>query len=517
MGAESSRQGGSPETQVDAGPPPSNLTAVLLGGVLWKTLTRVVSGLTRVVLVVVLARLLTPIDYGLAAMALVVTGFVGMFTDPALGAALVQRPAIDERDRSTVFWIAIGIGVLLTAVGIAASGLVADFFGQGQVRELFIVTSLSFFVISLSVVHRALLVRKLAYRSLEIREMISIVAGGAVAVAVAAAGFGAWAIISNHFVYVLTSTILVWFLIDWRPRAIFSTESARNLAGFSTRIFASTLLSWSNHNLDKVLVGRVLGAGALGTYSLAFTAMRLPSALIGRPFQQVLSPALSRIQGEPERLERAWLRSKRVSVAVVVPALLGLAVAAPDFIAVVFGDRWNEAIVPLQILCLAGVAHSLASLHWSVLQARGEAGTLLRVTMLSAAVSWTAFAAGLHWGIVGVAAFYAVARWVLVVPITLMMSRAVSFDFWAALRAGTAMLPLSVVAAAAAFGAREALLPTGIPTSVRLALVALVLVGVYGALVRLAAPALVEETRGILRERRRPANEESAPSTAGEG
>jgi hypothetical protein len=79
------------------------------------------------------------------------------------------------------------------------------------------------------------------------------------------------------------------------------------------------------------------------------------------------------------------------------------------------------------------------------------------------------------------------------------------------------MLPLSAAAAAAAFGAREALLPTGVPTSVRLALVALVLVGVYGALVRLAAPAMVEEIRGILRERRRRPDEEGVPSTVGEG
>jgi PST family polysaccharide transporter len=231
--------------------------------------------------------------------------------------------------------------------------------------------------------------------------------------------------------------------------------------------------------------------------------MRLPSGLVGKPFQAVLSPAFSRLQGEPERLERAWLRSKRVSVAVVVPALVGLVVVAPDFIDVVFGDRWDEAIVPLQILCFAGIAHSLASLHWSVLQARGEAGTLLRVNMLSAAVSWTAFAVGLHWGIAGVAASYVVARWLLVVPITLMMSRAVSFDFWAALRAGTSLLPLSCAAGAVAFAAREALLATDVPTPLRLALVALVLASVYGVLLRLAAPALIEEIRGILGDRAR--------------
>jgi O-antigen/teichoic acid export membrane protein len=500
MAAEIRRRGRPPEEDVDAGVAPANLAAVLVSGVLWKALTRGVSGLTRVVLIVVLARLLTPADYGVAQMALVVTAFVGMFSDPALSTALIQRPVIDERDRSTVFWIAIGIGVLLTAIGIATSGLVADFFGEEEVRALFVVTSLSFFLISLSVVHRALLVRRLAYRSLEVRDMVSIVVGGAVAVAVALAGYGPWAIVSSHVVSVLTSTVLLWSILRWRPRATFSIESARNLAGFSTRMFAAGLLSWSTHNLDKVLVGRALGPSPLGTYALAVTTMRLPESFVGRPFQQVLAPALSRIQSEPARLERAWLLSKRVSVAVVAPALLALLVVAPDFIDMVFGDRWDDAVVPLQILCLAGVAHSLASLHWSVLQARGKAGTLLRVTALSAAVTWTGFIVGLQWGIVGVAASYAIARWLLVVPITLMMSRAVAFNFWAALRAGTAMLPLAVAAAAVTFGSRQALLATGVPTAVRFALVVAVMVIVYGLLVRWVAPTLIADVVAIVRQ-----------------
>ncbi len=64
--------------------------------------------LARMVVALVLARMLTPHDWGLAAMVLVFAGFVVVFTDSALGTALIQRRDISEDDRSTVFFVSTG-------------------------------------------------------------------------------------------------------------------------------------------------------------------------------------------------------------------------------------------------------------------------------------------------------------------------------------------------------------------------------------------------------------------------
>ena len=356
MAPESRATSALPPGDVDTGEAPPNLAGTVIGGVAWKLSSRAVSGVTHLVVIVVLARLLTPTDYGIAGMALLVTSFAFIFTDPALGAALVQRPTIDERDRSTVFWLATAIGTVLTILGVLLSGLVADFFDQEQVRDLVIVSSLCLGLTSLSVVHRALLTRRLAYRALEVRDMVATVAGAAVSIGVAAAGFGPWAIIANLLVYVLVGTILVWAFLDWRPRAIFSVSSARKLGGFSAKITSAAVFDWGNQNLDTALVGRYLGAASLGAYSLAYNAMRLPVNYLGRPLFQALSPAYSRIQEDRTRLERVWLRTKRVSIAIIAPALLVLIVVAPDFVPVVLGDQWGDAVVPLQILCIGGLA-----------------------------------------------------------------------------------------------------------------------------------------------------------------
>lgn len=489
--------------EVDRGEAPSDLTGVVISGLKWTALRHFVAEGTRIGLTLVLARLLTPTDYGIASMALVVTAFAMIFADPALGSALIQRPVIDERDRSTVFWTSTGLGVLLTAIGIASAGLVADLFGEPEVKELFVVTSLTFTIVALATVPRSLLARRLAYRALEVREMVSIVIGALVALAVALAGYGPWAIVANMVAYSITSTLLNWILAHWRPRFTYSQASLRNLGGFGAKVFTASLISWGNVNLDKVLVGRVLGAASLGAYSLAFNVMFMPMTRITRPIQQVLSPAYSRIQHDTARLQTAWLRSKRISVAITSPVFLGLLVCAPDLVQFAFGSKWDAAIVPLQLLCIGGIAQSLGTFNWSVLQATGATGTLLRLNTLTSAVTWISIVAGLPWGISGVAAFYATAKLLLVVPETWITARAVSFSFRASLRAGFESIPFAAAAASVALGVRVALVDIGAATGLRLVAVGIVTIGVYIGFLALARRSLLIEARDALRRRNR--------------
>ena len=492
----------SSDNDVDRGEAPPNLTGRVLGGVAWKAASHTVAEGTRIVVTILLARLLSPADYGVAAMALVVTSFVTLFADPSLGAALIQRPTIDERDRSTVFWTALTIGLVLTGIGVGMSGVVASFFGEPQVRNLVAVTSVSFTLIGISVAPRALLLRQLAYRPTEIRDIASTVIGGATAVTLALLGAGPWAIVSNFIAYTLASTVLVWLLVRWRPRFVFSFESLRNLGGFSTKVFAAGLLSWGNLNVDNVLVGRVLGPAALGAYSLAYNVMFLPIARIGRPLAQVLGPAYTRIQTDRARLEHAWLRGKRMTVALVAPGFLGILVVAPDLVHVAFGDKWDDAIMPLRFLCLAGVAHSLGMLNWGVISASGAAGSLLRLMLLTSAVTWCAFLVGVQWGIVGVAAAYATARWVLIVPEAWITARAVAFPFRPTLLAGAGVLPVAIGAAALSLAFREGLVTSGAGEALRLPLVLAVMGSSYIALVIVARPGLRSDFVETLRHRR---------------
>jgi PST family polysaccharide transporter len=480
-----------------------SMTGAVLTGFKWKAINMIVSEGTRVGVAVVLARLLVPRDWGLAGMAFIFAGFVTLFSDVALGGALVQRRDIDERDRSTVFWASLAVSLVVMAVAVSLSGLVADFFGEPKVRNLIIVLSFSFPLAALSTTQTALLTRALAYRSLELREIAGVLCGAVAALALAFGGFGAYAIVANSLTATAVSTALLWRFSSWRPRATFSRKSLGGLGSFGLKLFGIRLLNYGNLNADNMLIGRFAGARALGIYSLAYNVMFTPVNRIAVPISGVVYPALVRMQNDLVRMRAAWLRSKRLSASLLAPTFLTIMVTAPDLVHVVFGAKWKAAVPVIQLLCIAGVAHSLQALNFAVLQATGKVGIELRLDLVLSFVTIGAFAAGVPWGAVGVAGFFAGAKWLCMLIDTWVTTRVMSFDFWEALLAGGSLLPLAALSAAGAYGARVWLVHESVPASARLFAVGAIALGGYLVLLILAAPSLVAEAREVLQLRRR--------------
>jgi O-antigen/teichoic acid export membrane protein len=447
-------------------------------------------------------------------MVLVFAGFIVLFSDSALGTALIQRHRLSEDDRSTIFWLGLGVGVALTAGGIALAGPVAALYGEPDVRPLFALLSLSFVVSSLGTTQAALLARELDFKSLELRQAAATLVGAATGIGIAFAGFGAWAIVAQQLAIATTSTLLLWVFSPWRPQARFSRRSLRELGGFGGTLFGQNLVYYLGRNLDNVLIGRYLGASALGAYALAYNIMLAPFHRIAGPIQQVLFPAFSQIQDQPARLADAWIRVSRLVGALSMPALVGLIVVAPDFVRVVLGERWSTATPVLQILALVGLVQSLQALNGEILLARGRAGTLLRFTILWFAASLAAFVIGLQWGVVGVAACYAVAC-ALVEPVNAVLTaRSVATPvrrFFGAL-AGVAFA--TAVMGAVVFVGRELLVAADVPAVVRLLSLMALGLAVYVPVVAWSTPELRTEISGIRGRRAQAAEVPMAPRLA---
>ena len=130
------------------------------------------------VVALLLARMLTPHDWGLAAMVLVFSGFVVVFTDNALGTALIQRRDLSEDDRSTVFWLSAGDRRRCSRWPASrCSGPLAAFYGEPEVQPLFVAVSIGFFVSSLGTTQMALLAREMEFRRLELRQIAATLVG----------------------------------------------------------------------------------------------------------------------------------------------------------------------------------------------------------------------------------------------------------------------------------------------------------------------------------------------------
>jgi PST family polysaccharide transporter len=474
----------------------------ILSGVAWKAGSQVILQVTRMTVALVLARLLAPDQWGVAAMALVFSGFVIIFTDNALGTALIQRRTLEPGDRSTVFWVSVSIGFLLMLAGIALSGLLADFYGEPDVRALFVALSVGFFVSSLGTTQAALLVRDMNFRILELRQIAATVAGAIAAIIVAMRGLGAWAIVTQQLAEAFVSTTLLWTLTSWRPSLSFSFDSLRRLGGFAGNVFAENFIYQGGRNIGNLLVGKFLGAAALGTYALSTNIILTPFSRIGAPLQQVFLPAFSTVQDDLARMAAIWLRATRLVAAVAAPALIGLVVVAPDFVDVVLGPRWTAATPVIQILAGVGLIQALQTLNGEILLAVNRSGTLLRFTIFWFVVTSSAIVLGLPWGLYGVAISYAVATVVVEAVRARLATQAVGITLWTFVRSLGGVAQAAAAMGAVLFALREALVAQETPPAARLAFLIVAGFVLYVLLCAWRAPEVGAEIRAVLAKRR---------------
>jgi polysaccharide transporter, PST family len=155
-----------------------------------------------------------------------------------------------------------------------------------------------------------------------------------------------------------------------------------------------------------VLIGRVWGDLALGLYDRAYKLLLFPLQQVNNPLSRVMMPALSRLQEEPERYRHAYLRTLQQILLLTVPGVVFLIVSADQLVPALLGAQWAEAAPIFRWLGVSALVQPMNSTMGWLFMSQGRAGHFLRWGAFSAASCMAAFAAGLPWGAIGVAAAY---------------------------------------------------------------------------------------------------------------
>jgi O-antigen/teichoic acid export membrane protein len=228
----------------------------------------------------------------------------------------------------------------------------------------------------------------------------------------------------------------------------------------------------------------------------------VPFTRIGGPLQEVLFPAFSRMQDDPSRIADAWIRVTRLVAALAMPALVGLAIVAPDFVHVVLGERWAKVTPVLQILVWVGLLQSLQTLNSGILIALDRTRLLFRFSLAFFAAHLIAFVVGVQFGIIGVAVGYAISSTLVEPLFSWLTARVLGISPFAIPRAlsgvalATAAMGLLLVAV------RILLVHEGVPPVLRLLALTVLGAAVFVGGCAWRAPEIADELRALLRRRR---------------
>ncbi len=316
----------------------------------------------------ILAALLGPRDFGLLSIALIYILFLQMFLDQGLATALIQRKDLEQEHLDAVFWMDLGLSLVLVMVSVVFGRWWARLNHAPEAGLIISVISVSIVFEALSVVQTALLRRQMDFKSLSIRTNASVLLSGAVGIGMALAGFRVWSLVAQQVVRDLTALILLWKLSPWRPRFVFSWKHLKDLLGFSIPNFTAQLANFTDVQASSILLGLLFGPVALGLYRLADRFANCVVVMATSSIQAVSLPEFSRLQDDAAGLRSSALSCIRLSSAITLPALAGLAAVSDPLMAMI-GPQWTSASNVLKILCLMSMSITFAFFTGPLMQA----------------------------------------------------------------------------------------------------------------------------------------------------
>ncbi|HLQ78835.1 MAG TPA: lipopolysaccharide biosynthesis protein [Terriglobia bacterium] len=442
--------------------------------------------LIRILSMMVLARLLDPKDFGLVGMVTAFTGVLFLFRDFGLSAASVHREEVTKEQKSTLFWINVLVGFVLTAIAVAVSPLVGRYYHEPRLLQVTAIVAFGFLFNGAGVQHSALLQRQMRFTALAMIDIFALIVSTTIAIVMAIYGYGYWALAAMTVSLPFLTTIALWLTSAWVPGIPRRGVGMRSMMRFGGTMTLNGLVLYISQNFDKVLLGRYWGAEVVGIYGRAYQLIRIPTDNLNSAVGEVAFAALSRLQDDPGRLRRYFLKGYSLVVALTLPITVASALFSEDIVLALLGPQWKDAAGIFRLLAPTILVFAIANpLGW-LLNSLGLVARGLKIALVFAPFMLVGCLIGLPHGASGVALAYSVVMTLWLIPFVVWAVHGTTISVWDIVVALRHPFVASVIAAGLAFGVRF-FFGSSLSLWPRLILEAMVLLVTYAALLLFAA------------------------------
>ncbi|WP_205499827.1 lipopolysaccharide biosynthesis protein [Rufibacter psychrotolerans] len=366
---------------------------------------------------IVLARILHPEVFGLLSFSLVfVNIFVAVIND-GIVTAIIRKADPTEEDYNTAFWLCLGCSLPAFLFLICTANFFEDLTDSEGLATVMRATSFIILTTGLSSIHEVWLRRRMDFRTIAIRSLISVSLGGGIGVILALQGYGVVSLLAQQLTTAVTQLGLLWFTTAWRPSIKVSRSSLKEIVHFSKYIALSNLSNAANQNSDIFFVTYYLGPVSTGIYT---TGKRISSTLntvISTALLRVSMPAFANLQNDDEGLARMYLHSTTLTAMVTAPVFIGIAVLSKDITLLILGAKWLESVPIMQVVTVMGFLTSIGYYNQSVMVAKNKPQWQTRLTFLYAISNVVAFIIFTRFGLLATALAFA-GRAVLLYPVS---------------------------------------------------------------------------------------------------
>lgn len=360
---------------------------------------------SRLLVVVAVARTMDAAAIGLAAGAMAAADILKALTENGavqrIIAARQDELAANCATARRIFWAwCLGLFVLQTGIGAVlwAAG------GGAMLFALIFVLACEYLFMPAGLVQVALAMREGKLRQTAAISAGQVVGANLMAVLMALVWPGALALVLPRLLSAPIWLIAVRRLRPWTVDPVQGLAPLRPFVSFGWAVLGVEIVKAARLQADKLVIGALMGAEVLGLYFMAFNAGLGLASSFAMAFSSVLFPHLCAAEDRSVALRNGLL----LAIGLITPAVILQSLAAPIYVPVLFGDRWQDLSQVVSILCLAAIPGVVwaAAAQWLRAEGRPQAEFSATLMMTLALVGNTVLMAP-H-GLVPLAAGYLV-------------------------------------------------------------------------------------------------------------
>ncbi len=354
----------------------------ILSGFIWRFLERSGAQMVTFLVSIVLARVLGPDVYGTVALITVFITIMQVFVDSGLGNALIQKKDVDNLDYSTVFYANIIFCVVIYTIMWIAAPTIGLFYKDTDLVPYIRVLGLTIVISGIKNVQQAYVTKNMMFKKFFFSTLGGTIGAAAVGLFLAFRGMGVWAIIVQQLFNLLVDTLILWIIVKWRPMFAFSIKRFKTLFSYGWKLLISTLLDTGYNNLRQLLIGKYYTTVELAYYNQGIKFPQVIISNINTSIDSVLLPVLANDQDYCERVKSMTRRSIKISVYLIAPLMIGLALCSNDIIRILLADEWLPCAKFMRISCVCYTFYPIHTANLNAIKALGRSDLFLKLEII---------------------------------------------------------------------------------------------------------------------------------------
>ena len=332
---------------------------------------------------IIMARLLAPQDFGLFAVPMVILIFARTLQDGGTTNIIFKEKNPSTNLLSNIY----GFTTILTiAISFFIFFLLAPVIAWWtNLPETCLITkylSIGFLLSVPMLFHESIFKKKMDFKSLFQINIVATLFSGITGIILAYLNLGVWSLVIKQMLFLFITSLLLVIKLNWKKGMKFNIHEIWAHRQFTLPLLADQTISFAVRNVDSLLVGRFIGATALGIYDRAYKFLTLPIQQLGGAFSRVMLPSMSNMV-DNEKTQKMFLTICSVVSLILFPMMVGLSLLSREFVEIVLTKKWISLIPLLQIFSILACFQTISTLASNLFLIGGQTTQMLKFSLLT--------------------------------------------------------------------------------------------------------------------------------------